>query len=390
MNNFTFHLSTKLYFGEDQEKRIGEILDNYGFKNVLIVGGQHTLIKSGLLAIVEQSLKEKKIKYHIYRGITPNPEIRFVKEALEIAKQQEIDMILAIGGGSVIDVAKVVSVNYFYNGDPLDFNSHKAEPKKALPIGVILTHAAAGSEMSTSAVISDSASNFKQGFNSSIIRPLFAIENPRYTLTLSKEQTGIGVVDIMMHTLERYFNQSTDGLLSDSFAEALLKNVIYNAKKLLVNPNDLEARANLMLANSFSHNGITGLGKPQKMPVHQLEHAVSGLFPYVPHGAGLAILFPSWARYYQQFDPAKFDQLGRNVFNLHNEDPIQNGLNAISELEKFFVSLGLSLKLSSFGIQEKDLDKLALIATKNKQIDVYHYLIPLNYETVIQVYRNCL
>lgn len=390
MNNFTFHLSTKLYFGEDQEKRIGEIIESHGYKNVLIVGGEHTLIRSGLLAIVEASLREKKIKYHIYRGITPNPEIRFVTEALELAKQQEVELILAIGGGSVIDVAKVVAVNYYYNGDPLDFNAHKVEPKKALPVGVILTHAAAGSEMSTSAVISDSSKYFKQGFNSPIIRPLFAIENPKYTLTLSPEQTSIGVVDIMMHTLERYFNQSSEGMLGDSFAEALLWNVMYNAKKLMVNPNDLEARANIMLANSFSHNGVTGLGKTQKMPVHQLEHALSGLYPRIPHGTGLAVLFPAWAHFYLPIDPDKFDRLARHVFNLQHEDKMENGLAAINEIEKFFLSLGLSLKLSSLGVQERDLEKLALIATKNKQVEVPHFIKPLQFEDVVQLYRSCL
>ena len=179
----------------------------------------------------------------------------------------------------MIDVAKVVSVAYFYDGHPLDFNKHLVEPKQALPLGVILTHAAAGSEMSTSAVISDSKNNFKQGFNSPLNRPLFAIENPKYTLTLSPFQTAVGIVDIMMHTLERYFNESTPGLLSDAFAEALLKNVIENANRLNLNPNDYEARSNIMLANSFSHNGITGLGKPQRMPVHLLEHALSAVFP---------------------------------------------------------------------------------------------------------------
>lgn len=390
MNNFTFHLSTKLFFGDNQELKVGEIIANYGFKNILICGGEHSLIRSGLLSVVETSLKEKGIRYHIYRGITPNPEIRFVNEALEIAKTQNIDFILAIGGGSVIDVAKVVSVNFYHTGDTLDFNAHRAEPQKALPLGVILTHAAAGSEMSTSAVISDSANYFKQGFNSQLIRPLFAIENPKYTLTLSSEQTAIGIVDIMMHTLERYFNASSEGLLSDSFAEALLKNVIENANRLLINPNNLEARSNIMLANSFSHNGITGMGKPQKMPVHTLEHAVSALFPHVPHGAGLAILFPAWARHYQSLDMDKFDRLGRHVFDLRHPDKNMNGQLAIEALAKQFTKMGLSLHLSFYGVKEQDLEKLAVIATNNKTEEIYHYIKPLNYVDVVQLYRNCL
>lgn len=390
MHNFTLHLSTKLYFGIDEEKKIGEIIKNYGFKNILIFGGEHSLIKSGLLSLVEQKLNEKGIKYHIYKGITPNPEIKFVREALAIAKKEKIDFILAIGGGSVIDVAKVVSVAYYYDGDPLDFNAHKTEAKKALPLGVILTHSAAGSEMSTSAVISDSQNDFKQGFNSQLIRPLFAIENPRYTLTLSPFQTAVGIVDIMMHTLERYFNESSPALLSDSLAEGVLRNVIENAYRLIDNPQDEEARANIMLANSFSHNGITGMGKPQKMPVHGLEHALSGRFPHVAHGAGLAILFPAWARYYQPYEIDKFDRFARRVFDLNFEDKDSNGKLAIKALEDLFVKMGLSLKLSSFGVKEGDLETLALIATRQKSVEIYHYLKPLDFAAVQKIYHDCL
>ncbi|HKM02967.1 MAG TPA: iron-containing alcohol dehydrogenase [Bacilli bacterium] len=389
MNNFVFHLSTKLYFGDNQEHKVGQIIKEYGFHKVLILGGENSLIKSGLLALVEEKLTENKIKYHIYKGITPNPEIKYVIEALAIAKKEKIDFILAIGGGSVIDVAKVVSVAYFYDGHPLDFNKHLVEPKQALPLGVILTHAAAGSEMSTSAVISDSKNNFKQGFNSPLNRPLFAIENPKYTLTLSPFQTAVGIVDIMMHTLERYFNESTPGLLSDAFAEALLKNVIENANRLNLNPNDYEARSNIMLANSFSHNGITGLGKPQRMPVHLLEHALSAVFPEIAHGAGLAVIFPAWARYYQKLDVAKFAQFARNVFSITGKDSEENGRLAIIELEQFFKKLGLKLHLRDFAVKESDLEKFALIVSQNKKVEIYHYLKPLDFNAILQIYKDC-
>jgi len=389
MDNFTFHVRTKLFFGDDQQLKIGEIIKDYGFKKVLIVGGEKSLIKNGLLALVESKLNENMIEYVIYKGVSPNPEIKFVREALKLAKEAQIDFILALGGGSVIDVAKVVSVSYFYDGDPLDFNAHKTVPKKALPLGVILTHSAAGSEMSTSAVISDSKNNFKQGFNSQLIRPLFAIENPKYTLTLSPFQTSVGIVDIMMHTLERYFNKSSVGLLSDAFAEALLKNVIENANYLIADPTNLDARGNIMLANSFSHNGVTGMGKEQKMPVHTLEHALSGKFPDVAHGAGLAVLFPAWARYYQKLDTEKFDRFARNVFNLQYQDKDINGKLAIKALEALFMKLGLSLNLQSFGVKQEDLIVLANLATKNGQSEIYHYIRPLNTNDALEIYQDC-
>ena len=390
MHNFELHLKTKLYFGEDQESKVGEIIKQYGFKNVLIFGGQTSLIKSGLLATVEKQLSDHGIQFHCYLGIRPNPEIIYVREALKLAREQHIDFILAIGGGSVIDVAKTVAVAYDYEGDPLDFNAHKVKAKGAIPIGVILTHSAAGSDMSTSAVISDSQQKFKQGFNSEFNRPLFTINNPRYTLTLSPEQTAIGIVDIMMHTLERYFNESSPALLSDSLAEALLANVIENANLLIDNPNNLEARANIMLANTFSHNGITGMGKDQKMPVHLLEHALSAKFPAVPHGAGLAIIFPAWARFYQRLDGDKFDRFARKVFNLHHEDKETNGRLAIVALEDLFIKMGLSLNLSSFGVSKKDLEDLADIVTKGGVNTVYHYIKPLDKNAVIAIYQDCL
>ena len=389
MKNFTLHLSTKLFFGDDQEHKIGQIIDDYGFENVLIVCGQSSVFKSGLIDIVIDSLVKKNIRYHLYRGVTPNPEILFVNEALALARQEKIDFILAVGGGSVIDVAKLVAVGYFYQGDPLDFNRHLVEAKASIPLGVILTHSAAGSEMSTSSVISDSKNSFKQGFNTQFNRPLFAIENPKYTLTLSKEQTAIGIVDIMMHTLERYFNQSSKDLLADSLAEALLKNVIINAKRLVKNPDDLEARANIMLANTFSHNGITGMGKEQKMPVHMIEHALSGMFNEIPHGAGLAILFPAWARFYQKLDREKFDRFARNVFDLHYLDPDVNGQLGIKALESLFVELGLDLSLQSFNLELEDLDKIALLATKNRHVEIYHHIKPLDYQQVVEILKDC-
>lgn len=389
MNNFTLHLSTKIFFGDGHEKEVGKIIRDYGFENILVVAGQSSVFRSGLYDIVENSLNDYGIKHHLYKGITPNPEINYVREALDIARSEKIDFILAIGGGSVIDVAKLVAVAFFHHGDPLDFNRHIVEPKASIPLGVILTHAAAGSEMSTSCVISDSSVNFKQGFNSQFNRPLFAIENPKWTLTLSKEQTGIGITDIMMHTLERFFNKSTQDLLADDLATALLKNVVKNAYRLIENPNDLEARANIMLANTFSHNGVTNMGKEQKMAVHAIEHALSGKFPNIPHGHGLAILYPAWCRYYLRMDVDKFDKLAREVFGLNHPDKLTNGSLGIKALEELFTKMGLSLNLRRFNLSKDDLADIALLATKNRTVTIYHYLAPLDYDGVMEVLEDC-
>ena len=390
MIDFDFISPTKIYFGNNKEELIGQICLNGGYKRVYIVIGQGSVKRTGLLDRVLSSLDESGIKYQILEGVRANPTIDLCHKGVEETRIFAPNLILAIGGGSVIDTAKNIAVGYFYPGDSFDFNLHKAKPKKALPIGVILTIAASGSELSNSCVIQDDEKQIKMGFNEDIVRPVFAIENPKLTYSVSKVQTAYGIVDIMMHTLERYFHASSDNEPADGFAEALLKSVIQAAKVVVDNPTDYDARAVLMLMSSLSHNDLTSIGKKKLLFVHQLEHAVSGLYPEVAHAAGLAVLFPAWAKYYVNYDTDKFNKLATNVFELHNKNKLENAKAGIKELEKLFKMLEMPASFKDLGIENPDIERLVSIVTDNGNRIIEHPIKNMDKEVVETIYRSCL
>ena len=389
MIDFNFEVKTKLFFGPGKEKQTGEILASYNASRVLVVIGQGSVKKTGLLDVVLESIKNSKIEYQVVEGVRPNPTIDFVVEALKVAKEFKPDFVLAIGGGSVIDTAKLIAVDYYYDGDPFDFNTYKAKPEKALPIGVVLTIAAAGSEMSVSCVIQNDEEKCKKGFISELIRPVFAIENPELTYSVSSYQTACGIVDIMMHTLERYFQPSSANEPADGFAEALLKSVIKAGQKVMRNPNDYESRAVLMLMSSLSHNGLTHIGKPFGMPVHQLEHGLSGMYPSIAHGAGFAVLWPAWAKYYLQYDEDKFDAYARNVWGSNIPNKRDNGLQGIKLTEEFFRYVGMPSRLADFRVGVIDIDGLIDILTDKGTRVVAHHVKPLDGEVARIIYNSC-
>ena len=387
MIDFNFVSPTKIFFGKGKENQIGDICKEFSFKNVLVVVGKSSVKKSGLLDKILNILKDSKINYVILEGVRPNPEIELCHKGIELVKENKLNSILAIGGGSVIDTAKNIAVGVYYDGDSFDFNMHKATPNKALPIGVILTISAAGSELSNSCVIQNDRLNRKSGFNSDLVRPVFAIENPELTYSVDKYQTGVGIVDIMMHTLERYLQDSSDNELADSFAEGLLRTVVKAGYDVMKDPNNYEARATLMLASSYSHNGITSIGKKFGMPVHQLEHALSGVYPKVSHGAGLAVLYPAWAKYYLEYDAKKFANLGRRVFNIEGSDDLSIGKQFIVELENFFAYLEMPKTYKDLGIEYVDIDLLVDVFSNNKTKEIYHREKPMNYEVAKQIFE---
>lgn len=387
MIDFNFISPTKIFFGKGKEKQIGEICKDFSFKNVLVVIGKSSVKKSGLLDLVLNELNKWEIKHFLLEGVRANPEISLCRKGIALARENNIDSILAIGGGSVIDTAKNIAAGFYYDGDSFDFNLHKSSPTKALPIGVILTISAAGSELSNSCVIQDDGLNRKSGFNSDLVRPIFAVENPELTYSVDKYQTGVGTVDIMMHTLERYLQDSSENELADGFAEGLLKVVVKAGKAVINNPNDYEARATLMLASSYSHNGITSIGKRFGMPVHQLEHALSGVYPNVSHGGGLAVLYPAWAKYYLVYDYKKFATLGRRVFDIVGNDDQIVGRKFIDELEKFFEYLGVPKTYKDLGIDNVDIDLLTNVFSNNKTKEVYHREKPMNYAVANEIYK---
>lgn len=390
LNSFDLQIKTELYFGKGREEEIGKILLKHGAKNVLIVIGQKSVIRSGLLNKVIKYMESENITYTILQGIRANPTFEYVKKGVQIVFDNKIDFILAIGGGSVIDTAKCIAVNVYNAGDIKDYNLHLTTPTKALPVGVILTIAASGSEMSNSCVVQDDETSVKMGFNSELIRPVFAIENPELTYSVNKEQTAYGIVDILMHTLERYFTKSDEYELADEFALGLLKNVIDVGLLAFNNPDNYEYRARLMLAGSLSHNGYTSVGKKYLMPVHQLEHALSGKFIHVAHACGLAIIFPGWAEVYHQYDLDKFARLGERLFNIKEEDKEIASAKCIYAFRDYFAKLGMPSKLSEVGVKEKDIEVLANIFSKKGSRAIEHHIRPLDYETAKEIYLKVL
>ena len=387
---FNVRLSTEIIFGPKKEEEIGKILLRFNAKNVLIIIGKNSVVKSGLLNRVIKSLENENITYEILRGVRANPTYELVKEGLNIVLEKNIDFLHPIGGGSVIDTAKCIAVNAFHTGDIKDFNLHLAVPEKALPIGVILTISAAGSEMSTSCVVQDDETGVKRGFNSELVRPAFVIENPELTYSVNKEQTAYGVVDILMHTLERYFTRSDKYELADELALGLLRNVVDVGLIAYNEPENYDARARLMLDSTVSHNGMTSIGKDYIMSVHALEHALSGKFVHVAHACGLAILFPAWARKYVAFDTAKFARLGRHVFDISEKDDKKAALKTIEEFERYFAKFDLPNRLSQVGVKEEDIDDLVNLVTKNGTSVVPHHVLPIDAKVAREIFMEVL
>lgn len=390
METFNFEAKTKLFFGILREKEVGKILKDYNFSKVVLLIGKGSVRRSGLLDIVIESLRNSEVDFILLEGIRPNPTIQFIRENMDVVKEYKPDCILAVGGGSVIDTAKNMACAYYYDGDSFDFNLHIVEPKTALPIGVILTISASGSEMSNSCVIQDDTKNIKSGFNSDIVRPLFVIENPVLTYSVDKVQTAYGVVDILMHTLERYFGKSNDSELADGLAEGLLREVIKAGRVVINDPTNYEARKTLMIASSVSHNGYTSICKSFKMPIHQLEHVVSAIYPEVAHAAGLAVIWPAWAKTYLEYDLDKFDKLSMNVFNSFMKDKRQNALYGIQCLISYFKELDMPLSFKDLGIEDPNIELMVELFSKGGTRMVDHHIQPLDKEIARKIYEDCL
>ncbi len=390
MIDFDFRSPTRIIFGKDKENEIGHILKEYGFSRVLLVYGKSSVIKSGLLAKTIQNLDENSV-FHVELGNIPaNPTCDYPLKGVEIARNSKVDCVLALGGGSVIDTAKSIGVGYYYDGDPFDFNLKIATPKKSLPVGVILTIASAGSESSNSCVIQDNESKIKQGFNSDIVRPLFVIENPELTYSVSPFQTACGIADMMMHSIERYFNESGPYQLSDDWALALVKKVMEAGKAAYENPTDYNARAALMLFSSLAHDGLTSIGKKSIFVVHPLEHALSGYKQSITHGAGIAVVYLGWARYVYPLAKVKFARLARYLFNISDEDDEKAAIIGIESMKDFYKSIGLPTTFEELGLNENDISALVDLASKGGTRVVGLCPQPLDSKAVNTIYFNCL
>ena len=343
MKDFTYYAPTRIVFGKESEEKLPQLIRQYGGKKVLVHYGGGSAKRSGLLDKVFTMLDDAGIAYVALGGVVPNPVLSLVKEGIDLCHKEQVDFILAVGGGSVIDSSKAIGYGVGYDGDVWDFWDGKAVPQSCLPIGVVLTIPAAGSEMSSSCVITNEEGMLKRGVNSDLCRCKFAIMNPERTYTLPKFQTAAGATDIMMHTMERYFSKYEDAMLTDAIAEALLRTVKTATLTALQNPEDYRSRAAIMWAGSLSHNDLTECGTEKDFACHKLEHELSGLFG-VTHGAGLAAIWGSWARYVMNRHLDRFVKFAIEVMGVpkdHIEKPLATAMAGVRNLENFFHEIGM-------------------------------------------------
>ena len=390
MEQFSFYTPTKVIFGKGVQSQVGAVIKSYGFKKILFHYGSGSIKKSGLYDQIVASLRENGIEFVELGGVQPNPKLSLSRKAAQLCIDEKVEMILAVGGGSVLDSSKSAAAGAANHCDPWEFSSGARVLEKSLPVGAVLTIAAAGSEMSDSCVITNQEGWLKRGFNSDHNRPLFAIMNPELTYTVSKYQTACGVTDIMMHTLERYFCMNGDVALTDHLAEGLLRSVIEAGKVVMDKPDDYEARATLMWASSLSHNGLTGCGRDFMMRCHQIEHELSGMYDRVAHGAGLAVIFPAWAKYIYKNEKAlpRFCQFAQRVWGIEMdfEHPERTALAGIEACENFFKSLGMPVRLSELDVDDTKFDEMAEKCTFFGKRVLKDY-IPLGKTEIIEIYN---
>jgi alcohol dehydrogenase YqhD (iron-dependent ADH family) len=359
MLNFDFHSPTYFVFGKDREASAGEYVKRFGGTKVLIHYGGGSVIRSKLLERVENSLKAENIPFVTLGGVKPNPRDTLVYEGIKLCRDEKVDFILAVGGGSVIDSAKAISVGYCYDGDFWDFYDDKAVPAKALPVATVLTIAAAGSEGSPSAVITKEEGGIKRGLTSELIRPVFSILNPALTETLPAYQTACGITDIMAHVFERYFTNTKNVETTDRLCEAVLLAVINEAPKVIKNPGDYEARANIMWAGTVAHNDLVGVGRDQDWNSHGIEHELSGLYD-VAHGAGLAVVMPAWMQYVYKHDIMRFCQAATRIWgiDMNFAEPEITAIEGIRAFRRFLKSIGMPESYEELGAKEADIPVL--------------------------------
>ena len=370
MNNFMYNTPTRIYFGKGEENNIGKYLNEYGIKKVLFHYGKSSIKKSGLYDKVVNALNEAKIDFVELGGVEANPKLSLALKGVEIAKKEKVDLILAVGGGSVIDSAKLIAVGACVDFNPWEFSLHQKSPEKNLKVASILTIAAAGSDMSNSCVITNDVTLEKRGFTSEHNRCLFSILNPELTFSVDKWQTGCGITDIMMHTLERYFSNGTPTELTDNIALGLLKAVKDAGRVVIANPCDYEARATLMWANSLTHNGLTGCGREFVMSVHQIEHELSGMFDRISHGAGLAVLWPAWAMFAYKAQPDRFQRFAVEVMGVEKtNDPKADAVKGIQALKNYFKEIGMPTTLRELEVPKDKFEEIAYnVMFKGKRV----------------------
>ena len=359
MNNFTFYSPTEFVFGKATEAQTGTLVKKYHGTKAMIVYGGGSVVRSGLLDKVKQSLTAAGIDYVELAGIQPNPTDPKVYEGIELGRKEHVDFMLPVGGGSVIDTAKAIAIGIPYKGDFWDFFIGKSIPQTGLPIGVVLTIPAAGSEGSGNAVITKLDGLRKLGIRTpEILRPVFAVMNPELTYTLSAWQTASGITDMMAHIMERYFSNTQGVEIADRMCEGVMKAIVNEAPRVMSEPDNYDARANIMWAGTVAHNGTCGVGCEEDWASHGLEHEISAIYDVTP-GAGLAVIFPAWLTYAAKHNVGKVAQYAVRVWDVPESDDLQAvAMEGIARFKAFLHSIGMPVTLRELGIENPDIDLL--------------------------------
>ncbi|MEA5093087.1 NADH-dependent butanol dehydrogenase A [bioreactor metagenome] len=387
MLNFNYSIPTKIFFGRNKIEVLAEQVKNYG-SNVLLVYGGGSIKRNGIYEKITDIFNKNNISFWELSGVEPNPRISSVRKGIEICRENKIDIILAVGGGSTIDCSKVIAAGYYYDGDAWDIVVDPRKIDKVLPIASILTLAATGSEMDAGAVITNLETSEKLGTGHKDMAPKFSILDPTYTFSVPRNQTAAGTADIMSHIFEVYFSNTKEAFLQSRMAEALLKTCINYGKKAIDEPENYEARANLMWASSLAINGLLSYGKETEWSVHAMEHELSAFYD-ITHGVGLAILTPHWMEYaLNNTTVNNFVEYGINVWGLDpNAEKYEIAHNAIKRTKEYFVSLGILSSLKEIGIGEEKLEKMAKQATARGKLGNFK---PLEAQDVLNIYRAAL
>ena len=390
MNNFVFYSPTEFVFGKNTEVQVGALARKYGAQKVMIVYGGGSVVRSGLLDRVKQSLQEAGVAYCEMGGVQPNPIDGKVYEGIQLCRREQVDMMLPVGGGSVIDTAKAIAAGALYDGDFWDFFIGRAKVEKALKVAVVLTIPAAGSEGSGNTVITKTETLQKLGLCApEHLRPVFSIMNPELTYTLPAYQTACGIADMMAHIMERYFTNTPDVEISDRLCEGTLTAIIKEAYRVKQQPDNYAARANIMWCGTVAHNGICGVGREEDWASHALEHEISAIYD-VAHGAGLAVIFPAWMAFMAEHNPAKIAQFAHRVFDIpKSEDLEEMALAGTARLKHFFRYMGLPVGFKELGIEHPDIDRMLVSLRRNKGELLGNY-VKLTMTDCREIYRLAL
>lgn len=410
MNDFSFYSPTRFVFGRKATEKVGETLSASGYRRALIVYGQGSVVRCGTLDRVKASLDAAGVEHVELGGVRPNPEIGLVREGVELARKHGVDVILPVGGGSAMDCAKAIALGAVYDGDVWDFFRKRATPAARIDVACVVTIPASGSEASNSCVISNDEEHLKCGINTDLNRPVIAILDPELTFTLPAYQTAAGITDMIAHIMERFFSGEPAVGATDNIACGLVRAAMDAAPKVMENPEDYDARAEIMWVGTLAHNGLAGCGlgipglRGGDWTCHGLEHELSALDTKITHGAGLAVIFPAWMRYVWREHPERFLEFGSQVFGIEPVDPEVDELDAevtpeqaveyaveatIDELQEFFVSLGMPRTLSEFGVTENDIEKM-MPGLKINRGESFGSFMKLTLDDAREIYRSAL